>query len=269
MVAPHPLDRAESLAGSFGEKPATRFNIEPVPWVYKNLCANRPDSTNLNFALSDKVGSATFTAVDHPDFGVDCTNGSLAHTEKHLSLLEDSGCKFIEVPVDLLTWPEFITRNQIKHVDLLVLDVEGHELSVIDGMQGCPVLPDVFCIEVGHLDLGEIRSKLANLGYVYDVSSQVNAFFIKRDMVELFAFRAQHFQNASAPVPVELVATQITAPAEPDDSELVSSLTAQNEALKAELSSLRTYVEEVNALYSSVVSSKAWKIVERLRRFKP
>ncbi|MDY7532987.1 FkbM family methyltransferase [Pseudomonas sp. Bout1] len=247
------------------------FNIEPVPWVYEKLLVNRPDSTNLNFALSSKVGTATFHAVDHPDFGVDCTNGSLAHTQKHLSILEEGGCKFIDVEVNLLTWPEFISRNGIEHVDLLVLDVEGHELSVIAGMQGCAVLPGVLCIEVGHLDLYEIRSKVAELGYIYDVSSHVNAFFIRCDLVPLFAFRSAHFKEFPSPVvPLEQVASAVSAPvlSLPDTSaqdKAVALLTAKNEQLLSELKNVRVHLAELSSLYDSIVSSKAWKLIERVR----
>lgn len=242
------------------------FNIEPVPWVYDKLCENRPEAVNLNFALSDKIGKGSFKAVDHPVFGVDCTNGSLAHTDKHLSMLEEGGCKFIDVPVSLLTWSEFISRNNISHVDLLVLDVEGHELSVIEGMNGSKVLPDVLCIEVGHLDFEQIRLKLSLLGYVYDVSSHVNAFFVKNDLVALFAFRASHFGRLSTPAYEGDAISQVA----PSDSVLssgdVAELNAQKQALEAELAHVRDSLNQLRDLYNSIVSSKAWRVIERIRR---
>ncbi|RKS23975.1 FkbM family methyltransferase [Pseudomonas sp. WPR_5_2] len=245
------------------------YNVEPVPWVYENLCKNRPESTNLNFALSDKIGTATFTAVDHPDFGVDCTNGSLAHTEKHFSILEQSGCKFVHVEVDLLTWPEFIRRNNISHVDLLVLDVEGHELSVIDGMYGCEILPDVFCIEIGHLDFIEIRRKLSDLGYIYDISSHVNAFFIRKESISLFSFRAAHFESA----PVQVMREVVNAPVvESQDAVLQNSinadLTLENHKLRKEIEVLTEHLGKVSSLYNDVVSSKGWRLIEAVRKIK-
>lgn len=165
------------------------YNIEPVPWIYEHLCQNRPLSRNLNFALSNTIGEATFKAVDHPTFGKDCTNGSLAHTTAHSALLQEIGCTLLEVQVPLRTWTDFINKENILYVDLLVLDVEGHELSVIEGMHGCEVLPDVICIEVGHLSFEVIRSALSQLNYVYDISSHVNAYFIKADKLSLFSLR--------------------------------------------------------------------------------
>ncbi|OWF80734.1 hypothetical protein B4903_08675, partial [Yersinia frederiksenii] len=165
------------------------YNFEPTPWIYDQLCTNRPNSTNLNFALSSEIGEATFKAVDHPDFGIQCTNGSLKHTEEHAKWLKDTGCELIDVIVKTRTWRDFIEGENVQHVDLFVLDVEGHELSVIEGMNGALVLPDIICIEIGHLNFDRIRSKLQELGYTYDISSHVNAFFIKTEKLALFALR--------------------------------------------------------------------------------
>ncbi|GHU15419.1 hypothetical protein FACS189441_7040 [Betaproteobacteria bacterium] len=165
------------------------YNIEPVPWVFEKLCENRPGSKNYNFALSDHNGTGVFKAVDHPVFGVNCTNGSLSHTERHANWLEEIECKIVELDVKLRTWSDFVSEERVPYVDLLVLDVEGHELSVIEGMQEARVLPDLICIEIGHLDFNSIRSALEKLGYVYDISSYVNAFFVKLEKLPLFALR--------------------------------------------------------------------------------
>ncbi|HAT1510988.1 TPA: FkbM family methyltransferase, partial [Aeromonas hydrophila] len=169
------------------------YNIEPVPWIYERLCKNRPESKNFNFALSNENGEATFKAVDHPTFGVDCTNGSLNHTQAHSSLLKEIGCQIVETKVQVKTWPDFISQENITYIDLLVLDVEGHELSVIEGMRGSTVLPDIICIEVGHLCFDDIRRELHRIGYTYDISSHVNAFFIKNDKLPIFCMRRSDY----------------------------------------------------------------------------
>jgi hypothetical protein len=69
----------------------TGYNLEPLPWIYQDLCRNRPGSYNFNVALSDHNGQATFQAVIHPHFGDRCTNGSLKHTEAHAKWLGDIG----------------------------------------------------------------------------------------------------------------------------------------------------------------------------------
>jgi FkbM family methyltransferase len=165
------------------------YNLEPVPIIFEKLCTNRPSSNNFNIGLSNFIGTATFTEAEHPEVGFNFGNGSLAHVDSHKAYLKDLGCIFHKMEVSLTTWKEFIKDQLIKQVDLFVLDVEGHELSVIDGMLDSDVLPTVLCVEVGHIDVNIIKSKLEPLGYIYDTSSHVNAFFIKENMKTSFMLR--------------------------------------------------------------------------------
>lgn len=171
----------------------TAYNIEPFPAPYENLRLNRPNAKNYNFALSNRIGTANFRGVKHPDLGLNFTNSSLCHTEAHEKDLIERGCTFFDLEVELTTWKAFVEKECILQVDLFVLDVEGHELSVVEGMQGCSVLPDLICVEVGHLDFNTVREALKELGYVYDISSNVNAFFIHQSKLGLFAFRRAAF----------------------------------------------------------------------------
>lgn len=221
------------------------YNIEPVPWVYESLCKNRPLSVNINSALSNKNGAAIFQAIDHPVFGKDCTNGSLEHTDLHKSFLLDDGCKFLPVEVALMTWSDLIEKNNINYIDLLVLDVEGHELSVIEGMRNSLVLPDIICIEVGHLSFKEIKTQLNLLGYTYDISSHVNAFFIKTEKLSLFALRAAAQQEPPATATVNY-------------SESIEKLVEQNTYLTRR-------IEELSWLYREVTNSRVWKLIEVMR----
>ena len=215
------------------------YNIEPVPWIYANLCQNRPLSRNLNFALSNTVGEATFNAVDHPTFGKDCTNGSLRHTPAHEAWLQEVGCTLVEVRVSLCTWIDFINKENITYVDLLVLDVEGHELAVIEGMHGCTVLPDIICIEVGHLSFDVIRSALSKLNYIYDISSHVNAYFIKSDKLPLFALRRLDYLQKN-----------------------------NLETLLIENRTLQQHIDVLENTLTTIKCSKGWRMVEFMRRLR-
>lgn len=166
------------------------YNIEPMPDAFQRLTTNRPKSHNYNFAFSNQCGTAIFRQVLHPDLGLHFGNSSLSHTDLHLSDLKERGCSFTEIEVSTLTWRTWIEQENIHFVDLLVLDVEGHELQVIEGMVGSEVLPDVICCEIGHLNFNKVRKAFHELGYAYDVTSHVNAFFVKQDRLSLFALRA-------------------------------------------------------------------------------
>ena len=167
----------------------TGYNLEPSPHVFENLSRNRPNSRNINLALSNHIGTASFKMVKHPQLGLNYGNGSLSHTDEHTQLLEAAGCTFVDVDVQLTTWRALVEQEGIVAVDLMVLDVEGHELSVLEGMHGCSVLPDVICVEVGHVPLSTVRLRLSELGYLYDISSHVNAFFILQNKLPVISFR--------------------------------------------------------------------------------
>jgi FkbM family methyltransferase len=216
------------------------FNLEPVPWIYEKLVDNRPDAINLNLALSNQSGSASFKAVNHPVFGYQCTNGSLAHVDEHKQTLIELGCNFKEVHVSLIGWKEFVKEHGVTHVDLFVLDVEGHELTVIDGMKGCDVLPDIMCVEFGHIGIDKVRAEMQTLGYVYDITSNANAFFIRQDVLNLFSLRHSIGYG--------------------DSSNLTSN------QLKIENEQLLKQVAELQWLYDEMVASKVWRIVEFFRR---
>lgn len=166
------------------------YNIEAVPYIFEKLRDNRPQSKNFNLALFNENGEKVFSFPIHPVYNKDFGNGSLRHTESHRQQLLEENCKFEEFTIQTLTYKEFISKNNIKSVDLFVLDVEGVELEVIEGMSGCDVLPTVMCVEYPNAGLEKIRTSLEKLGYVFDTTSNVNAFFIKKDMVNLLIFKS-------------------------------------------------------------------------------
>ena len=159
------------------------INIEPLPLVFKNLEKNRPNSINLEVALSNKEEIAIFKNYKHPTLGYNWGNGSINHTNEHIKQLDDFCGKnnHVELQVKCKTYSQIVKELNITNLDLFVLDVEGNELNVIDGMIGCDVLPDVFVIEHGHRNV-EIfieRLKKLDVEYKLDCVSFVNSFFIK------------------------------------------------------------------------------------------
>ena len=47
----------------------------------------------------------------------------------------------------MINWGKFISDFKVDSVDLLTLDVEGHELSVIDGIRKTKIYPNVIQVE--------------------------------------------------------------------------------------------------------------------------
>lgn len=157
----------------------TCINVEPAPPTYEMLCKNRPNSINIRAALSNESGLAKFKHAIHPSLGQRFGNGSLKHTDAHMQSLLRNGCKFEEYEVSVITYKELLKIAEIKSLDLFVLDVEGHEIQVLEGMKGASVLPKVMCIEHGHLG-SQIDKHLKDLGYRFDKKSHNNSFYVKR-----------------------------------------------------------------------------------------
>lgn len=159
------------------------INIEPLPHIYKRLILNRPTSININIALSYENISKNIRVFDIPNHSIYNTNASISHLPKHQKLLESvSNNKHIDYKVECNTYTQLIDKLNLKHLDLFILDVEGHEYEVIDGMIDAKVFPSVFVIEHGHRSPQEIENKLKVLPVKYELDyiSNVNSFFVKK-----------------------------------------------------------------------------------------
>lgn len=165
------------------------FNLEPVPALFKKLKSNRPNANNLNVGLSSQTGTVAFQTVEHPHYGVDTTIGAIEHDPDFKAALLKDGCTFHDISVEVITWSDFLERSGVRTIDLMVLDVEGHEMAVLSSMKGSSVLPQVMCVEFGHVGFEHLRETMSDLGYEYDVTSFANAFFVRRDKLALFALR--------------------------------------------------------------------------------
>ena len=110
-------------------------------------------------------------------------NGSINHSIKHRIELETlcGSNNYLDIPVKCTTYKQIIKDLNIDKLELFVLDVEGNEFNVIDGMIGCDILPDVFVIEHGHTNIDIITDKLKilNNNYKLDFVSYVNSYYIK------------------------------------------------------------------------------------------
>lgn len=236
----------------------TAYNLEPVPWIFEHLQSNRPGSNNFNLGLSDKSGSASFQSVIHPKYGRQTTIGAINHSPELKAALEADGCTFEPVQIQVLCWSDFIAKTGLEEIDLMVLDVEGHELAVLSGMQNSPVLPKVMCIEFGHAGFNRIRTLMNSMGYEYDTNSHANAFFIRRD-----ALAAINLRHLGKPV----------STTKSEDRTLIDNLTQRLADSDREMSDLNARIDflqkreaELVDLYNSMVRSRAWKFAQRLRR---
>lgn len=155
------------------------INIEPSHFLFESLKLNRPKATNVNVGLSSENGKNEFTNVIHPIHGKVFGNGSIQHVPSHRDDLVRQGCSFETCSIKTRTFRDLIVELNVAEIDLMVLDVEGHELSVLKGMKRAKTMPRIFCVEYGQLGLDAITPALTELGYQLDCIQFVNSFWIR------------------------------------------------------------------------------------------
>lgn len=165
----------ESNTKFFEEQGWLCINIEPEPSRYKQLCENRllkDNNINLDCVLSD-CNDEIVTFDVGPQRGNFCT-GKTYTFKSMVGKLS---------PV-------------INGIDCFVLDVEGHELKVIDGMVGSKILPEVMCIEYTWDEVGleRLDEKLIPLGYTRLFLSYNNAFYSLTKKASYFG-ATDHWKN--------------------------------------------------------------------------
>lgn len=140
--------------------------IEPIPEVFEKCRKNRPNCLVENFAL---------VAPDYPDNKIIMRYSNLMSvvkggmkTKKDEDLHIETGCrlknlKTYEVSVPATTLTKVLDKNSIKKIDLLSLDVEGYELSVLKGLNFNQYRPSYILVEARYRD--EIVNFLTKQSY--------------------------------------------------------------------------------------------------------
>jgi FkbM family methyltransferase len=150
------------------------INIEPNFSLFRKLIKNRPNSINLNYALSDTIGETSLIVPVRKD---------TSEMKGHGTISINRGYKFKNThnySVKTTTYTNIITTYNIELIDLFVLDVEGHELSVIADFKNCDVLPYVLAVETNKTDKQSISKLLTTVGYKLDWYNEIDSYFVRK-----------------------------------------------------------------------------------------
>jgi len=168
----------------FFEKRGWRgINIEPSDVAYERLVVNRPNCLNLQIGLGDKDSSMKFTKAVKNGYGGGCIKWNKVFKQEVIN----EGFTFEETEIEVLTYRTLMPKYDVVNVDLFVLDTDGYELQVLEGMIGSVSLPKVFCIEYSLLkddSLEKLKKLLGQMGYRFDFISYNNAFFAMPEVPE-------------------------------------------------------------------------------------
>lgn len=127
---------------------ATIHSFEPVPEIFTILCMQTQQCTNVHcypLALSNKSGVASFFNAQylHKPNKL-CPAGSLLAPKERLLHSSIIYPKTISVPTIALD--EWATLYSIGHLDFIWLDLQGHELAVLQA--GTEILKSVTLLYV-------------------------------------------------------------------------------------------------------------------------
>ncbi len=161
-------------------------NIEADPVTFERLKKNRPTSFNINIALSNHKGVLDFQIYEEEEYVL--YNHAISSITEHLSDTISAVGK-MELPkkpferTHIKSVPCDTYLNVVecldKKVDFMVLDVECHELAVIEGMRGCKNIPEILLVEHLHVGLDAIALSLSQLGYRLDWLGSQDAVFVR------------------------------------------------------------------------------------------
>jgi FkbM family methyltransferase len=151
-------------------------NVEPNPDLIQHFYQLRPDDINLQIAISDRDGSI--------DLHIPYDSAALATVLPDQLPADTQEASVVSVPC--MTLSSLIEQRLQGHVpDFLSLDVEGHDLMILQQLSSLAAHPKVICVETvsysasGHgVKLDEIISFLTGIGYRVYADTQINTIFV-------------------------------------------------------------------------------------------
>lgn len=155
------------------------INVEADPLMYNKLINRRPKSTNLHKALvhQDKSGQTLDFQMYNVGIGYVIDEVPEIHKEFTKQVAGNIHKKLGVSKVDCISYRDLINSLGLVHVDLLVLDIEGSELSVLESLTTEDVLPSVMCIEDNLGEQAAFDECLFKLGYKFDKKVHVNLHY--------------------------------------------------------------------------------------------
>ncbi len=140
------------------------FSFEPIPRIYHRLVdncnINHFDIAYNNIAISDKDGKSVIydLPIEH-HYLASLNKSELLHQTK----------KPLEIPITTNKLSSFIEKKGLQNIDLMKIDVEGHEVEVLLGMEKYlkEYQPNIL-IEIKSIELAvKIQELVEDIDYVY------------------------------------------------------------------------------------------------------
>jgi len=146
--------------------------VEPIPALVEEIRMHRA-CTVVNCAASDRDGTATFFVAE----SVEAISG-LDLTPERAEWIQREGGTIKEITVRTATLDSLLEEAGFAELDFVTIDVEGHELSVLEGFDLGRHRPRVVILEDNSVN-GEmgVARHMRDRGYVHFKRTGVNEWY--------------------------------------------------------------------------------------------
>jgi len=146
--------------------------VEPNPALAQAISRHRHCQVS-NCAASSREGEATFHVARNLE-----QMSTLDMTTEHDLWIRDLGGSLEEITVPTARLDTLLAKAGFPRVDFITIDVEGHELDVLQGFSLDTYRPRIVIVEDnGDQDESSVRRHLADQGYVNFKRTGVNDWY--------------------------------------------------------------------------------------------
>ena len=167
------------------------YYLEPIEEYFNMLLLTKNKNKVFKMGLSDISGEVNFTETSH------CGNASISHSQEHIAELKSYNSSFNLVKIKTTTYEDFLNLIN-KNIDILVLDIEGHEINVLNTFLNLEKnkKPKIIVIECGYdwKDRLNILKKLNyNLDFYYfnNAYLTLNSFNIDKNIQNILKYKKE------------------------------------------------------------------------------
>lgn len=231
----------DSVTKAFYERGWTGINIEPVQIYHDALCQERPKDINLQCVAGDNAEALTFYAI--ADTGLSTVEASVAKQHR------DAGMDVRSHTVHSRTLTSICEEHVKGPIHFLKIDVEGHEETVLRGMDFSQWRPWIILIETPWTRDQTWEQLLLDAGYHSVLFDGLNTFYLAEEHL--------HFKGAFELAPCNLDEFQFCY-----GHSFSYPLTDLETALHHE----RQRADRAEAELHALRNSRSWRAVEKLKK---
>jgi FkbM family methyltransferase len=168
----------DSVTKAFYDHGWTGINVEPMPNYYEALCQQRPKDTNLQCVAGESADSLTFYGI--AGTGLSTVDPAMAQMHK------DAGMDVRSQTVQSRTLTSICEENaQGRPIHFLKIDVEGHEETVLRGMDFTQWRPWVILIETPWDRDQTWETLVTDAGYQSILFDGINTYYLAEEHLNL------------------------------------------------------------------------------------